>query len=382
MALKSAGSRYPGIWINELKNGDISYYVNFRDENSIPRKILVGKNTSRIRFSLKDAQAKLIEIKYKMQYGEVPSFIQKRKSTITFHKLWENFYLYAQSNKKSYLMDKQNYYKHIEPIFGKRDIYKIKSLDITKFKLMLLHKGLQGQTVKHQLTLMRTIFNFAIKHETVSNFTNPISDGKVTMPTINNQRLAFLTKQQAKEILDILQAIHPTTYHLTILLLFTGARFSEITGAASQKNKTYSAAPLLWSDINFETNTIYLKETKNGNARYIAINPILLNTLEHLFASKVNDYVITNSAGGIILKMPDYFMRAVETVVPGNKNKEAKYKITAHSLRHTHASWLAMAELDILQIKEQMGHKNIEMTMRYAHLIPNKRYFATKAIHF
>ena len=79
--------------------------------------------------------------------------------------------------------------------------------------------------------------------------------------------------------------------------------------------------------------------------------------------------------------MPGYFDAAIESIIPGNKEKDAKQKITAHSLRHTHASWLAISGLDILQIKEQLGHKTIEMTMRYAHLIPNKRHEATKMIN-
>ena len=78
--------------------------------------------------------------------------------------------------------------------------------------------------------------------------------------------------------------------------------------------------------------------------------------------------------------MPDYFLTAVEAVRPGNKEEKTKNKITAHSLRHTHASWLAEAGLDILQIKEQLGHKNIEMTMRYADLIPNIRHQITTEI--
>jgi integrase len=107
----------------------------------------------------------------------------------------------------------------------------------------------------------------------------------------------------------------------------------------------------------------------------------LRETIQYLYENKVNGNVITNSAGGIILRMPDYFLTAVEAVRPGNKEEKTKNKITAHSLRHTHASWLAEAGLDILQIKEQLGHKNIDMTMRYAHLIPNIRHKTTTAIY-
>lgn len=380
MALESVGGKYEGVWTNKLKNGDISYYINYRDAQGKPVKVQVGKKTKASDFTIKDAYAKLIEVKYKLQHDQEPIIKGGRVTKIKFDDIWNEFYKYAQNNKKSYLIDEQNYNKHIKPIFGNKSVKNLSSLDFENFKQSLIRKGLEAQTVKHQLTLARTIINYAIKHEILKNFTNPISNGKVKMPEIDNKRQAFLTKKQAKEILEILEATHTLTYHLTVLLLFTGARFSEITGASSQKNKTGEESPLRWSDVNFDTNTIYFKKTKNGNDRHIAMNETLLKSIKYLYENRINDYVITNSVGGIILRMPDYFMTAVESIIPGNKKQHTKYKITAHSLRHTHASWLAQAGLNILQIKEQLGHKNIDMTMRYAHLIPNIRHEITNSL--
>ena len=279
-------------------------------------------------------------------------------------------------------MDELNYNKHIKPIFGNKNVKNLKSLDFENFKQTLFNKPLEAQTVKHQLTLIRTIINYAIKHDILNNYVNPLANGKVKMPSIDNKRVSFLSKEQAKKLLEILKSTHELTYHLTVILLFTGARFSEVTGAASKKNKSKENTALRWDDVNFNTNTIYFKKTKDGNERYIAINSILLETLKTLYDNKTNNNVINNSAGGTILRMPDYFKNAVEKVIPGNKSQTSKYKITAHSLRHTHASWLAEAGLDILQIKEQLGHENIEMTMRYAHLIPNIRHEITRDIKF
>jgi integrase len=51
-----------------------------------------------------------------------------------------------------------------------------------------------------------------------------------------------------------------------------------------------------------------------------------------------------------------------------------------HSLRHTHASWLAIAGMNILEIKEQLGHKKLDMTLRYSHLIPSQRHKQTLTV--
>ncbi|WP_245611356.1 tyrosine-type recombinase/integrase [Solidesulfovibrio alcoholivorans] len=54
-----------------------------------------------------------------------------------------------------------------------------------------------------------------------------------------------------------------------------------------------------------------------------------------------------------------------------NKHAETtRHQIVFHTLRHTFASWLALAGTDISHIKTLMQHKTITMTMRYTHLIP------------
>jgi site-specific recombinase XerD len=54
--------------------------------------------------------------------------------------------------------------------------------------------------------------------------------------------------------------------------------------------------------------------------------------------------------------------------------------LSPHVLRHTFASRLVMAGVDLRTVQELMGHKNILMTMRYAHLSPDHKRMAMETL--
>lgn len=51
---------------------------------------------------------------------------------------------------------------------------------------------------------------------------------------------------------------------------------------------------------------------------------------------------------------------------------DSRDRVVFHTTRHTFASWSAMAGTHLATLKELMGHKSLEMTLRYAHLCPNQ----------
>lgn len=369
MALKPAGGRYDGVWINELKNGNVAYYINYRDENSKPVKKKVGVKTKQSNFTVKDAYDRLIQVKHHLLTGEKSPFkTQRTKKKFTMSDAWEDYYEWAKVNKKTHKDDKQYYDLHIAPMFEKKEVKNIKSKDVELFKQEYIKKGYAAQSIKHYMGLIRHIINHAIKNELIKNYANPISGGKVKLPTVDNARLAFLSKEQANAILEELQLYDNTIlYEITILLLYTGARFSEVTS-------------LTWNDVNLDTNMIYFKPTKNGNPRWVFMNKLVKEIIDERLKLKTSNFIFTNSLDKKVDRLSKTWQIVVDNTLDGNKEAQSKQRITIHSLRHTHASWLAMNGLDILHIKEQLGHKTLEMTMRYAHLIPNKRHEATELI--
>lgn len=71
---------------------------------------------------------------------------------------------------------------------------------------IILSDGYKPRTVQLILGLARQIINHAINNELIINYANPISKGKVKMPVFDNKQIGFLTKEQAKKLLEILKA--------------------------------------------------------------------------------------------------------------------------------------------------------------------------------
>jgi site-specific recombinase XerD len=103
--------------------------------------------------------------------------------------------------------------------------------------------------------------------------------------------------------------------------------------------------------------------TKGKKIRHIRLNTVALPAFQELADrhGKVG-HVFLNTDGNRLQNARDWF----EPVLEISKLKD----YTWHCNRHTFASRLVMAGVDIRTVAELMGHATIQMTMRYAHLAP------------
>ena len=69
-------------------------------------------------------------------------------------------------------------------------------------------------------------------------------------------------------------------------------------------------------------------------------------------------------------EISDVFEKVVDSL-GWNEGRDARDKIVPYSLRHTYASWLVQAGVDLYKVAELIGHSTIEVTKRYAHLSPD-----------
>jgi integrase len=341
-------------------NGDISYYITYKDETNKLKRAKIGDKSKGINEHF--CFQKRNEIVHKIQLGEDPLISKKKKTKTTFKDIYNDYIIWAKGNKKSWCKDEQFFKNHLVS-FHNKNVVDIKPKDFEDLKQEKL-KILSIRTVEYMFAVARQIINHALKNELIKNYTNPLSGGIVKIPKPDNSKIAFLSKEQATNLLKKLQDENNSLYNLTTILLDTGARFIEI-------------ASLNWNDINMTNRLIYFKATKKGNARYVYMSDRVYNILFSL--ERISNLIFPSSNLKQRLQMPKQWQEIVDELIIGNKTIN-KYRITTHSLRHTHASWLALGGADILQIKEQLGHKKLDMTLRYAHLIPSRRHDLIKEV--
>jgi site-specific recombinase XerD len=118
---------------------------------------------------------------------------------------------------------------------------------------------------------------------------------------------------------------------------------------------------LTWEGVNLARKVLTIPRSKNGETRHVPLNSAAISALEALKTrGDGTGNVIRNLNGEPLAGSRYWFEPAL---------KKAKiYRFSWHCLRHTFASRLVMAGVDIRTVQELMGHKSISMTVRYSHL--------------
>jgi integrase len=166
----------------------------------------------------------------------------------------------------------------------------------------------------------------------------------------NNRRLRYLSKE---ECLTLINASDKHIKPIVIAALNTGMRKGEILS-------------LKWDNVDLKHGFILLDKAKNGDRREIPINETLRVTLTVLVRRLDLSYVFFNpETEKAYTNIPRSFNSAL---------RRASIKdFTFHDLRHTFASHLVMAGVDLTTIRELLDHKTLTMTLRYAHLAPSHK---------
>jgi integrase len=219
----------------------------------------------------------------------------------------------------------------------------------------LIQSGLSPSTVKWYLSFVSRSINRAIRDRRWTGF-NPLSKmAGFQYPKINNQGERWLTPDEATNLLNALEVISPVWRDMAFVSLHTGLRLSELYKARVQ-------------DVSPETSTISV----NAKSGFREVVPLTPDALEVILKrrGKPGDLVF-HAPGKNYRPSPDPFSLAVKKLGFNDGVTDRRYRVWFHTLRHTFASWLAQAGVDLYTIQKMMRHSTSAMTQRYAHLNPD-----------
>ena len=162
-------------------------------------------------------------------------------------------------------------------------------------------------------------------------------------------RIRFLTDAEAVRLVN---ACAPDLRRLVRAALLTGARYGELVALRAQ-------------DVNLRLGQIYIAASKSDRPRHVPLNREGVALFRELLAGKTGDLLLFTHADGRAWGK-NHHARPLLQACWIAKIKPA---IAFHELRHTYASHLAQAGVDLLTISKLLGHADTRVTSKhYAHL--------------
>ncbi|HEX7764752.1 MAG TPA: tyrosine-type recombinase/integrase [Cellvibrio sp.] len=222
---------------------------------------------------------------------------------------------------------------------GDPTVDKFSAADFSRYRERRLNE-VSVSTVNHETRYLRAVFAELIRLDQFHG-KNPLA----TIRTFaeRERELSFLSAEQIPVLLA--ECDKSSNNHcgaVARLCLATGARWSEANNLPPS---------------NLLDDRVIFSDTKNGRIRVVPIKPALADDLRKV-AYPVGQRLFSSCKGA--------FRKAVE-----RSGIELPDGQLTHVLRHTFASHFLINGGDILALQRILGHSDLKVTMRYAHLAPD-----------
>jgi type 1 fimbriae regulatory protein FimB/type 1 fimbriae regulatory protein FimE len=168
----------------------------------------------------------------------------------------------------------------------------------------------------------------------------------------------YLTQQEVSDLIKAAGSVGLNQLRDTTLILVSyrhGLRVSE-------------AADLRWEQVDFRHKVLHVRRLKHGSASTHPLGKQECNKLEMLrrvFPDAT--HVFTSKSGSLLIRSTIYQM-----VARAGRLAEIPFRVHPHMLRHACGYKLANDGQDTRAIQAYLGHRNINHTVRYSELSPER----------
>jgi site-specific recombinase XerD len=289
--------------------------------------------------------------------------IQKRKlpeqfrPRVTFTALCDDALEHSKAtNNEKVTHDLSLKIERLRPTFGERDASSITKQEIVRWLTTEAEeRDWKASTRNRWQAAFSLIYRVGIENEKIDR--NPAAG--IRRKTENNARVRFLSREEEAALRKAIAARFPKFLPQLDISLHTGMRAAEQFG-------------LEWTQVDFERRILTLHKTKNGSTRHIPLNATAVAALESLRKAMSASGVSSGVSPRVFpsARNEDEGLRGARGWFNSALEDAGVKDYTWHCNRHTFASRLVMAGVDIRTVGELLGHKSLSMTMRYSHLAP------------
>jgi len=280
-----------------------------------------------------------------------------RKRTVTFVELAEDARKVAKASNEGYVVDCNRIDRFIET-FGNRPA----EIPVADLREWFADQGWAPGTQNRYRTVLSLIYRVGMENKKVD--VNPARLLKHKKE--GGGRVRFLNQfDPAPTDVDFLKPHQAEESRLRAVIKAEFAPHELELGVAVNTGMRRKEQYLRidWNCVDLLRRDLYIPPSKNGKSRHIPLNDEALAAFKDLHQrTGGKGPIFVGNHGERLLGPRHWFEDAIEKA--GIKN------FTWHDLRHTFASRLVMAGVDLRTVADLMGHANIQMTMRYAHLAP------------
>lgn len=212
---------------------------------------------------------------------------------------------------------------------------------IEDYLYILKKKGAAESFFKHTVYGLRFLFRV-----------EGLPDRAIKLPPLKgNLKLPIVLSQ--KEVQELLESPILLKHRVVIAVLYgCGLRCQEVRKLQIQ-------------DLDFERNMMHIRQSKGKKDRYVPMGPLLINEIKnYLMQDKPVKWLFNGK------NFNGYSPQGVQRAIrEAHRRTSIQKRITPHTLRHTYATHLLEQGLDIVSIKELLGHSHIQTTMVYLHVV-------------
>lgn len=298
-----------------------------------------NNNGKRVQESTGTANRREAEKYLALRVSEVDRGVYIARLRVPLSDLWEKYLANAKIKKRSWKRDVQMF-GNLQSFFGNAALDQLNPLRIEEYQQHRA-KAVSPATVNREVALLKHMLNLGERWG-LCRGPNPVR--QVDFLPENNLRFRTLSEEEER---NLLSCSPPYLRELILFACNTGLRSGEIFN-------------LKWEDVDLDKRRIIPMVRKTRGLLELPLNDTAHAVLEARAAVEHGPYVFYNPTTG------DRFYD-LKLGLKGALQRSGLSGVTWHTFRHTFASRLTRSGVDLVTVKELLGHSTVTVTMRYAH---------------